>query len=848
MRQSHIFLFIFLSGMCGHMFASGQGVPGANVSGHGVVLNLASGQGVPGANVSGDLASGHVVSGRVVDAGSNEPLAFVHLLINDTRMGGLTDIDGFFHLTHHEPIRMLQLSYVGFETKQYFPDPEKGHHVIALRRKPVELREVTVLPEENPAHRIIELAIQNRDLHHPERMGSFSYHSYNKFIFTGEVDPPSDSPDLIGTVTVANRLSQYLEQRHFFLMETVTERKFRYPDRSNETVIASRILGMQHPLFAIFMSQMQSFSFYDDYIEIFGDRYLSPLMPGSTRRYFFLLEDTTYTATDTVFVISYRPSRGRNFEGLKGILYIHSDQWALQSVIAEPASAGGDSRIRIQQNYERFEGRWFPVQLNTDFELVNISDLRGLKILGTGRSYLQDIHIKPPLARRDFSSFHVEFSPETIVEDDAFWDDYRRDSLSVRELNTYHYLDSVGRELDLDKRIERIETLFGGYWRRGFLDVDLGSLLRYNRHEGFRLGVGFQTNQSFSRRFRVRAMTGYGFGDNTWKYGAGASVLLDRLSDLRLGYDYQNDVIERGGSGFISSPNLLSAVNIRNFFLETMDMGEMHTLWLQSRIFRNYLTLKLFASLEEVSYPDDYRYGSDPGLPEGAPGQEWPGGQARFFELGAWFRFAYGERFILTPRQIMPLQGNFPVLHLNIARGMDAIMDGEYGYWRLEMKVNRQFEIPMLGRQHWTIRAGYFSGEAPWNKRFTAPGVYRRFSVSTPGTFSTMRVDEFVSDRYVALFWHHHFENLLYRGRSFNPQLVLLTNIGFGHMHDRERHLNTTFNTMERGFFESGIAILNLIGSDFTSLGLEFSVRYGPYAYPCFKDNFSLLLGYSVMF
>jgi len=572
------------------------------------------------------------------------------------------------------------------------------------------------------------------------------------------------------------------------------------------------------------------------------------LMPGSTRRYFFLLEDTTYTATDTVFVISYRPSRGRNFEGLKGILYIHSDQWALQSVIAEPASAGGDSRIRIQQNYERFEGRWFPVQLNTDFELVNISDLRGLKILGTGRSYLQDIHIKPPLARRDFSSFHVEFSPETIVEDDAFWDDYRRDSLSVRELNTYHYLDSVGRELDLDKRIERIETLFGGYWRRGFLDVDRGSLLRYNQHEGFRPGLAFQTNQAFSRHLRIMAMTAYGFGDNTWKYGAGASVLLDRLSDLRLGYDYQYDVMERGGSDFISTPNLLSTANSRNFFLETMDVCKTHTVWLQSRTFRNYLTLKLFASVEDVTYTDDYRYSSDPGLITSPSDEDLPGGQARFFELGARLRFAYGERFILTPRQIIPLEGNYPVLHLNIARGTDAIMDGEYAYWRFEMKLNRRFDIPMLGRQQWTLRAGYFAGDAPWNKRFTAPGVYRRFSVSTPGAFSTMRVDEFVSDRYVALFWHHHFENLLYRGRSFNPKVVLLTNIGFGDMHERENHLNTTFDTMERGFFESGIAILDLIGSGFISLGLEFSVRYGPYAYPRFKDNFSLLLGYSMMF
>ncbi len=538
--------------------------------------------------------------GRVVDAGTGEPLAFVHIIIEDTQTGGLTDIDGFFRIRHDSGIEYLRASYVGYHPKKYVPATDDAFHIIRLERKAIELREVVVVPGINPAHRIVANAIANRDKHHPENLSSFSYKAYNKFIFTGEVKPSDTVPSADEEQRESTDLARYLEDHHFFLMETVTERKFLAPGRSNENVLASRISGVEHPMFALFMSQMQSFSFYDDHIAILGDRYLSPLAPGSLRRYSYQLEDTTYTSTDSVFVISYRPAYGRNFDGMQGVMYINTNGWALQSVIAEPADASGDTRIRIQQNYEFIDDhRWFPVQLNTDFELFTGPDI---DITGTGRTYLQDIRIDPPLGRRDFSSFHVEFSPETTVEDDVFWDDFRPDTLTKRERNTYHFLDSIAEQHNLNRRIEWLETLFGGHWRVGPFDLDINSLLVYNQHEGFRPGLAFQTNERMSRLLRLKGKAGYGIGDNTFKYGGGASVLLDRPTDLRLGYYYSYDVAERGGSQFLERTGLMAPENLRRFFVESMDLTESHEAWLQFRTFRNYLTVKPFFAVEDVVF------------------------------------------------------------------------------------------------------------------------------------------------------------------------------------------------------------------------------------------------------
>jgi hypothetical protein len=790
------------------------------------------------------MAADYSVSGRVIDKQSREPLAFVNIVIDGSRNGGVTDIDGFFSLSFHSPIERIILSYVGYYQQVFDIDMNLEIQLVQLVRRPIELAVVEVFPGENPAHRIIENAIRNRDLNNPEKMGSFSYESYNKFVFTGQFDPDvagTPSPALADTIT--GRLMEYLEQRHFMIMETVTERRFRYPGRNNETVLASRISGFKNPMLAIIATQFQSFSFYEDYISISGSDYLSPLSPGSTNRYFFLLEDTTYTKTDSVFIISFRPGRGRNFEGLKGVLYINTNGWAVQNVIAEPARQQEKSRVKIQQMYERIDDRsWFPTQLNTDVEILNVPNINHFKLLGLGRTYLRNIKLEPNLTRRDFSSYALEFSPNTIVRDPVFWNSHRTDSLSIQEENTFEYLDSISRKQNLDRRIDRFEALMNGAWRRGIFDIERKHLVGYNDQEGWRLGFGLSTNNNLSRRFSVHGNFGYGLKSETFRYGWGGEVLLDRLSNLRFGYDFYWDFLERGGSKFLENPSFLSPYNIRSFFLRDMDMLERHRVWLGFRTLRNYLSLRFYASDDKQTTNPNYQF-----LPL-AFDERLPANSFHFFETGLMMRLAYGEKFILTPTRIMAFGRDFPIWYINLSKGWDGVYRGRHNYWRAEMKLEKRFRIKMAGTQQWVLQAGYVQGEVPWPKLFTGQATYRRFVVSAPQSFATMRMAEFVSDRYVNLFFFHNFEKLFLNREGFSPGLVLLTNIGFGSLSKPELQLGYNLKSMKKGYFESGFAITDLLGSGLTGMGIEFMYRYGPYAFPDFKDNFSLRLSYSILF
>ena len=135
------------------------------------------------------VAQQYVISGRVIDADSRVALPFVNIVINEGQRGGTTDIDGKFRIASREPARTLTLSYVGYETRVVEVDPEASSHVIALKKVEYELPEFVVYPTENPAHRIIRNAVENRDKNDPEQLPAFAYTSYDKMILS--------SPDVL---------------------------------------------------------------------------------------------------------------------------------------------------------------------------------------------------------------------------------------------------------------------------------------------------------------------------------------------------------------------------------------------------------------------------------------------------------------------------------------------------------------------------------------------------------------------------------------------------------------------------------------------------------------------------
>jgi hypothetical protein len=106
-----------------------------------------------------------------------------------------------------------------------------------------------------------------------------------------------------------------------------------------------------------------------------------------------------------------------------------------------------------------------------------------------------------------------------------------------------------------------------------------------------------------------------------------------------------------------------------------------------------------------------------------------------------------------------------------------------------------------------------------------------------------MRFNEFLSDRFVALFIKQDFGKLLFKPRgSFQPEIALVHNLGFGSLTGSTLHDNIDFKTLEKGYFEGGLLINNIFHIQIFRYGIGVLYRYGPYAFTKTIDNFAFKL------
>lgn len=795
------------------------------------------------------------ISGRVVDSESLEPLPFVNITVDGTLLGTATDIDGRFVLRMPENRTQLNFSYVGYEKKKVDVSGKKTNLVIKLIQVSSTLDAVTILPGVNPAHRIIKNAVDNKKLNDPSNIPSFSYNTYSKFIATintDSVDPALDTINFTDADTSYTRIdsSNYnlvkaMEKQHLFMMESVTQRQYIKGKRDNETVLANRVSGFKNPLFSLFITQLQSFSFYDDYISITGEDYLNPVTKGSTARYFFILEDTLYnTPEDTVFIISYLPRKNYAFSPLKGLLYINTSDWAIQNVIAEPYESEG-LEIRIRQQYKRFgPHRWFPVQLDADldFKTVKINDAYPYAKM---RTYLSKIQIDKELRKKDISRAEVTIAPDAVDNAEELLNEYRTDTLEARELRTYEFMDSINDTLNLDRNLRILTAFIRGSIPVYFVDVELNKILNANAYEGIRLGIGGHTNFRFSEIVKLGGYVGYGFRDKVWKYGWDAELSLHKHSNFKVKMGYQFDIFESAAPEFLQlNQGGLFADNYRRLFVPQWDEA---TRYFGSVTYDPTPKLhgKVQVQRENRTTVGDYFFYNE----SNQDNPVWQNG-FNYFEVITSLRYAPNEKFVEGGEfGKLRFAGGSPVFLLQYTRGLNDVWNSNFSYDKIDFRVMHTFKTLYVGQTTLSLQAGTVLNDVPYSKLYTGtsnminkPHFWDRFMIADRNSFETMRFNEFLSDSYVHLMYRQDLKSLLFRRENFEPHIEFVTRAMVAELRSPELHEGIAFKEIQGVYLESGLELNKLYIANFTGLGLGFYYRYGDNALPNFEDNFALKL------
>ncbi len=778
------------------------------------------------------------IYGLVIDSLSKEPLPFVNIVLNNGTEGGISDLDGKFSIYSTTKPEKITISYVGYETKAL--DIQAQQEIfIEMKPSAFQLNEFIVLPGINPAHRIIDSAIVYRDVNNPLKLNSFSYVSYNRFVVTPDMEYIRQKAAELNDTSWTAYL-EFFEKHFLFLMESVSERKFLQPDFSEEKVIASRVAGFSDPLFTLLMSQMQSFSFYDDLITISDKEYVNPVSAGSSSKYLFLLEDTLYDNRDSIFVISYRPLKGKNFDGLEGLLYIHTDRWAIQNVTAAPAQDETGFGIRIQQQYARSgtAASWFPSQLNTDLLFKNVS-LNKLELYGQGRTYISEIEINPPLKKRDFSDAQIVYD-ERDSESQNLIKDYKKDYGSIKDSVTYLYLDSIGKENNFDRILGMMKIAMSAEVPVWIFNIPILDVVNFNDFEGWRTGLGIETNERLFDGFSLGIRGAYGFLDKKYKYGGFLKYVNTDFRDLTVKAVYSYDVSESGGKQFFDSQNsLIDPGSYRTFLVDLMDYYEEYLVQISGRAFRNSM---LFASVSDIRFisGDDYSFGSE--------GENVFIGSDLFhaFRVSAGFHYDPNVKMIrgLDYQIGLVSQTPKPQLKIEYQRGIE--MPDATAYNAIDVWMRKKFYTKYFGTTDVVLQAGFIDRPVPYPFMRVIPAAFRKFGIYVPSSFLTVRMNEFVSDRYLYGFFRHDFGKLLFRTKFFAPSLTLALNGAIGSVREPQRHRNRIVEAPVEGIYEGGLIIDNILRVNLYSFGIATFYRFGHYALPEMSDNLSFTLSFRV--
>jgi hypothetical protein len=296
---------------------------------------------------------------------------------------------------------------------------------------------------------------------------------------------------------------------------------------------------------------------------------------------------------------------------------------------------------------------------------------------------------------------------------------------------------------------------------------------------------------------------------------------------------YRKDVRESGGIRFNEPWNISGSAFIRDYMIEVMDITREAEVSLGWRALK-FLSGQLYFSKGYYTPTNGYGYS----LGEGNPQVMLT--SFHIAETGIRLRYSYGETFFKTPRgNQFSLGTKFPVICLNVARGGNLLY-GDFNYWRSEMKISKVFKTKSFGNSRLAVIGGIVTGEVPYSRLYAALASYRPFTLESEQSFGTMRLNEFLSDRFIGVFFKQDFGKLLFKPRGkFQPEIALVHNMGFGTLKDKAHHENILIKTFDKGYFEGGLLINNLIRVQLFRYGLGVMYRYGPYAYPKTIDNFA---------
>ena len=317
-----------------------------------------------------------VVRGVVTDSATGEVLPYASVILKGTSKGGVTDDDGQFSFSVPHKSCTLQVSYLGYKSRELRITPAENDSVLHIRLAStgIALGEVTVKPRRvkyrkkgNPAVELVRHVIASRKESNPRNHDYFSYDQYEKLIFAkNEYSPQPKKKAKTGKFGFLQEFVDTLDDGITILPVSEKEKiqsvyYRRSPHSEKQVVRGYKSSGIDE----IFSSDgVQQFlgevfrevDIFKNDIPLFLQRFVSPLSSFGPNYYKYYLLDTLEVSGKRCVDLGFVPFNSETF-GFMGHLYVTLDStyFVQRAVLNVPKKINLNfvSSLTIVQEFER---------------------------------------------------------------------------------------------------------------------------------------------------------------------------------------------------------------------------------------------------------------------------------------------------------------------------------------------------------------------------------------------------------------------------------------------------------------------------------------------------------------
>lgn len=794
----------------------------------------------------GVLAQETVVKGKVTDANSGDPLPFVNVVYVGTAIGATTDFDGNYIIKTNTPGDTVVASYVGYVSRK--KQVQKGQTQIinfTLQEDVTNLAEVVVKSGENPAWEILRKMVKNKSRNDKRQYTAYEYDTYTKI----EIDVDNMS-DKMRKKKVMKKITQVLDSVDriagedgkpilpLFISESVSKFYYREnPTLKYEHILKSKMTGVGIDD-GTFVTQLvgtsfQEYNFYQNWLNILGKEFVSPIADGWRLYYDYDLMDSVYVGDDFCYRLDFYPKSAQEL-AFTGTIWITKEDYALKQVdatISKDANLNFIEKIKIQQELAEINQQgWLPVKNRV---LIDVSEItnRSAGMLAKFYTSNKNFVINAPREVKFYQKPIVMAEDARLYEAEEYWDTLRHEPLSSTEKSVYKMIDTLTNIPVVRTYTDIIKTVVNGYFDAGKIYIGpYNALIAVNNIEGLRLMAGVKTTIDFSNKWILRGQFGYGFNDSRIKYQARVDRIFSRkhwtLASLRIRSDIARIGIDEDA---IADSYLLAASQRWGFFRRGyyFDEGRFN---IQRELFKGF-TGRFTARYMTFRPTFPFEYKTDPESTSTAVASNF---ETSEFTLEA--RYARDEVFLQDDNDRVSMgTTKSPIFTLRYTRGLEGIAGSDFDYTKVKLSVNKRIKWGPLGYSHFNLAGEYIFDPVPYP--LLSPHLGNQSFFYTSVTYNLMDYGEFVSDRYVSLNYQHHFEGLFLNRipliQKLKWRLVGTANILYGGLTEQNREMilippGETSNEFVPAYFQKGKPYVELgygVENIFRFLRIDFVHR-----------------------